>query len=67
MRQARLRRGLSQRALAELCRERGVECDDSNISKYERGKCMPYPPLRATLAEILDLDIDLQPKAEALR
>ena len=63
MRRARLARGLSQAELAELCRQRGVEADDSNISKYERGITMPYPRLRATLAEILDLDpVDLKPK-----
>lgn len=57
---------MSQRELAELCKEKGVETNDSNISKYERGLVMPYPRLRATLAEILDLDpVDLQPKVRA--
>lgn len=60
MRQARLMRGLSLRALAELCAERGIATNDSNLSKYERGLVMPYPPLRALLADLLDLDIDLK-------
>lgn len=60
IKEQRLKLGLSQRALAELCEAQGAPVTDSQLSKIERGKCMPYPPLRAALSRILSLDIDLQ-------
>jgi transcriptional regulator with XRE-family HTH domain len=59
--------GLSLRALAERCADAGASVSDSQLSKIERGMYMPYPKLRATLAQILDLDpVDLsEPKAKA--
>jgi transcriptional regulator with XRE-family HTH domain len=51
---------MTQRELADRCKEAGVKVSDSQLSKIERGVCMPYPPLRAVLAKLLDLDIDLQ-------
>jgi len=67
MQAARLWRGWTQDDLADRCTEEGAPVSDSQISKIERGVCQPGPKLRATLAKLLDLDIDLQPKAEALR
>lgn len=66
MRVARLRLGLTQEELAQECRARGVGASDSQLSKIERGLWAPRPKLRATLAEILDLDVlDLEATAEA--
>lgn len=59
IRDQRLRRGWTQLALAGKCEELGVKVSDSQLSKIERGICEPYPPLRAALAELLDLDINL--------
>ncbi len=60
MQKQRLRLGLTQQELADECEKQGVKAYDSQISKIERGLVEPYPRLRATLARILDLDIDLQ-------
>lgn len=64
IRKERLRRGLSQQALADKCAAEGAPVTDSQLSKIERGVCMPNPRLRATLARILGLDIDLQQRVE---
>lgn len=60
--------GLSQVELAERCTAAGAKVSDSQLSKIERGMCMPYPKLRAVLARILDLDpVDLTEKTPADR
>lgn len=60
----RLRRGWTQENLAQQCWDEGAPVSADHLSKVERGLCMPEPNLRATLARILGLDIDLQ-KVEA--
>ena len=65
IRDQRLRRGWTQREAAEKCSERGASVTEAHFSRIERGMCMPYPRLRAVLAELFELDIDLQPKANA--
>lgn len=65
-RDERLRRGLTLRALAKRCAEKGAPVDNSQLSKIERGLWTPRPKLRAVLAEVLGLDInDLQKKVGA--
>lgn len=56
MGKARLRRGWTLRELAEKCIEQGVSASYNNLARIERGKGVPYPKLRAVLAELLDLD-----------
>jgi len=60
--------GLSQREIAERLGERaGVKITDKNISKYERGKSVPYIEVVLVYArlasiemnEIVDDDLDL--------
>lgn len=50
---------MSQRELAIRCEEAGVPVSDSQLSKIERGLCVPYPALRATLAHLLSLDVSV--------
>lgn len=56
MQAARLRKGLSLRALATECEQAGTKVSNSQLSKIERGLFAPQPELRATLAGLLDLD-----------
>lgn len=62
----RLRRGLTLRALAQQCADKGVPVDFGQLARIERGEAIPRPRLRAVLAELLGLDIDLQ-KVEATK
>lgn len=55
---ARLLKGMTQRQLQARTKELGLEVDDSNISKYERGDARPAPPTLAVIAQALDLDVD---------
>jgi transcriptional regulator with XRE-family HTH domain len=50
---------MTQQDLAEKCAAAGVRVDYSHISRVERGVYMPRPKLRAVLAELLGLDIDV--------
>jgi transcriptional regulator with XRE-family HTH domain len=55
---ARLRKGWTQREVAQRCAELGQPYDDTQISKIERGKIDRPTPLRLrALALALDLDI----------
>lgn len=56
MQAARLRRGLSLRALAEVCEAAGTKVSNGQLSRIERGLFEPQPELRATLARVLELD-----------
>jgi transcriptional regulator with XRE-family HTH domain len=57
-REQRLKRGWSLRDLADQCHLKGLpRPSDSNLSVIERGLTAPRPPLRAALAELLDLPI----------
>lgn len=56
MQAARLRRGLSLRALATACEQAGTKVSNSQLSKIERGLFAPQPELRAVLARLLELD-----------
>lgn len=56
-REQRLRRGWTQRELAERCRAEGASADDSNLSKVERGLLNPGTRLRPVLCRLLDLPI----------
>lgn len=51
MREERLRRGLSQQALADLCARKGAPVTDSQLSKIERGLCLPNPMARVDLVQ----------------
>lgn len=53
----RLQRGWTLPELAARCTEAGAKTDDGNLSRIERGQQVPRPPLRAVLAELLELDI----------
>lgn len=53
----RLRRGLTLRALADLCSDNGVPVDFGQLGRIERGEQTPRPALRAVLAELLELDV----------
>lgn len=59
----RLSRGWTQEDLARHLAAQGVTVSGSEISRIERGLAMPWPPLRAALARLLNLDIDLKKKA----
>ncbi|OSZ56282.1 hypothetical protein OQI_33855 [Streptomyces pharetrae CZA14] len=58
MKQQRLRLGMTQQELADLCAEAGAPVDESHLSRIERGIYTPRPRLRAVLANLLDLDVD---------
>ena len=58
VKQQRLRRGMTQQELADLCAEAGAPVDESHLSRIERGIYTPRPRLRSVLAELLDLDIE---------
>lgn len=64
IRAARLRRGLTLRALAEQCAAEGVSVHYSQLGKIEAGKNTPRPALRAAIAKVLELDaLDLEQAA----
>lgn len=50
--------------VAERCTAAGEPVSEGQVSRIERGEHYPRPRLRAVLSELLDLDEDLQPKAE---
>lgn len=54
--QRRLDLGMTQQDLADECTRRGAPVGDSQISKIERGKGKPLPPLRRALKLILGDD-----------
>ena len=56
--QARLRKGMTQRQVQALTKELGLEINDSNLSKYERGDARPAPPTLAVIAQALGLEVD---------
>lgn len=56
----RLGRGWTLVDLQRHLESEGVTVSESQLSKIERGKNKPYPPLRAALSRVLGLDIDLQ-------
>lgn len=56
-RESRLQRGWTLPELAARCTTAGVKTDDGNLSRIERGEQVPRPPLRAVLAELLELEI----------
>ncbi|MFI7137229.1 helix-turn-helix transcriptional regulator [Streptomyces massasporeus] len=58
MKQQRLRRGMTQQELADLCAEAGAPVDESHLSRIERGIYTPRPKLRSVLAALLDMDIE---------
>lgn len=58
VKRARIERGMTQQALAEKCREKGVPVVESQISRIERGIYTPRPRLRAVLAELLGLSFE---------
>jgi len=53
---ARLRKGLTLRALAEAVKERGESVDFGQLGKIERGEASPRPALRKALADELEID-----------
>lgn len=55
---ARLAAGLLQRQVAEICTERGVKVDQSQISLWEAGQYAPLPPKQRMLAEVLGCTVD---------
>jgi transcriptional regulator with XRE-family HTH domain len=68
LKQIREALGLSQKEIAERLNERaGVKITDRNISKYERGKSVPYNEIVLAYArlanvemnQIVDDDLDL--------
>lgn len=56
MEEARLRKGWTQRQLADVIAATGVRTDNSNLSKIERGLVKPGPALRTAIANALNLD-----------
>lgn len=63
-RDRRLRLGMTLQDLCDRCAAEGEPVSEGQMSRIERGEYMPRPGLRAVLARILSLDIDLQ-KVEA--
>lgn len=59
LRTERLRRGLTLRGLAEQCASKGVPVSYSQLARLEKGLYAPRPQLRAVLAELLDLDVNV--------
>jgi len=57
MRDGRLRLGMTLLDLADRCTKAGAPISKGQLSRIERGEAVPRPKLRATLAEILDLDV----------
>lgn len=54
----RLRLGLTLRQLADRCTAEGTPVDFSQLARIERGESLPRPGLRATLAKVLDMDVN---------
>jgi transcriptional regulator with XRE-family HTH domain len=56
---ARLRKGWTQRQVADRCEELGQRVDDTFISRCERGAAIrPSPRFLPVLATALDLEFD---------
>ncbi|NJP75684.1 helix-turn-helix transcriptional regulator, partial [Streptomyces sp. C1-2] len=63
VKQQRLRLGVTQQELADMCAQAGASVDESHISRIERGVYTPRPRLRAVLARLLSLDVqDFEPQ-----
>jgi transcriptional regulator with XRE-family HTH domain len=59
IRQARIRRCLTQARVQELCAERGAAIDRGNLSRIERGLLRwPAPDSIPVLAEVLGLTME---------
>lgn len=58
IRQARLRKFLTQDEVGQLCAELGHRIDRANLSRIERGLMQPGLKKLPVLAEVLGLDID---------
>ncbi|NUS29777.1 MAG: helix-turn-helix transcriptional regulator [Streptomyces sp.] len=58
VRRRRIEKGLTLQGLAEKCAAEGVRVHNSQLSRIERGLAAGHPRLRATLARILNLDVD---------
>lgn len=56
VRSRRLERGLTLEELAAKCAEAGVPVHNSQLSRIERGVAGCRPPLRATLARLLEIN-----------
>lgn len=56
MQAARLRKGLTLRALADACAEAGHKVDFGQLGRIERWEAVPRPALRRVLAQVLELD-----------
>lgn len=57
VREQRLRRGWTIKDLAQRCTEAGSATSEANLYRIECEGQVPRPALRATLAELLDLDV----------
>ena len=57
LRLARLRAGLSQRALSREAEKLGKKVDFGNYARYERGLRRPYPQTAAAICAVLNVDI----------
>lgn len=57
LRLARLRAGLTMRAVSRQAEALGKKVDFGNYSRYERGDRRPYPRAAAAIAEVLGVDI----------
>ncbi|MDN3356028.1 helix-turn-helix transcriptional regulator [Actinomadura sp. DC4] len=52
----RINLGLSLRALSVACSQAGGPISDSQLSKIERGVCVPRPSARRAITQVLGLD-----------
>jgi transcriptional regulator with XRE-family HTH domain len=59
LREARLRKFMSQADVLRGCAERGLALDQTNLSKIERGR-IRWPALRVipVLADVLGIDVE---------
>jgi len=55
---SRLEHGLTLRQLADECGTAGTSVHYSTLSRIECGEIVPRPALLATLAKVLELDVD---------
>lgn len=56
LREQRLRRGWTLRALAARCKEMGVEVDHGQLGRIERREAVPRPALGKVLGDLLEVD-----------
>ena len=54
---ARLRKGLSGRALSRLCKDAGARVDFGNIARYEKGELRPSAKTLLAIATALGMDV----------